>query len=192
MAVILTVLRAGGDYGSEHVERMRRQCERHAPGVPFQCLTDEDRLTHGWPGWWSKIEALRVSGPALYIDLDMSIVAPLRPLLYAAASHEFVAVRDFNPQHRALNSSLMFWSGDQSHLYRTFAADPGRHMAEFQTRRWWGDQGFIDRYAGARAYWQDLIPGSVVSFKKHCANGVPDGASVVAFHGRPRPWEVGW
>jgi hypothetical protein len=38
---------------------------------------------------------------------------------------------------------------------------------------------------------QEMHPGEFVSYKTHCTKGVPDGARVVCFHGRPRPHEVG-
>ena len=40
-------------------------------------------------------------------------------------------------------------------------------------------------------FWQDKLPGQVVSYKVDCQNGVPEGARVVRFHGSPRPHEVG-
>lgn len=188
--LILTVLRAGGEYRPEHVDRIRRQCAEHAPGVEFRCLTDGDGLSHGWPGWWSKMEAFRLSGPVLYLDLDTTVRGPLQPLLDAAAAHDFIALRDFNPHMRDMGSGLMAWRGDLRWLYQRFAAAPDTAMASCQSRRWFGDQGFIDRNIGPRAYWQDLLPGAVVSYKKHCRAGVPDGARVVCYHGKPRPWEV--
>lgn len=192
---ILTVLRSSGDYRAEHVERLLAQCEAYAPGVPFVCLSDVPvpgrmSLRHDWPGWWSKLEMFRVQGPALYMDLDTTICGDLGPLLEIAATRPFTVLRDFNPHMRDVQSSLMAWSGGMVSLYATFAADPARHMAANSSPRWHGDQGFIERQASTWGYWQDEIPGAVVSYKKHCQSGVPAAARVVVFHGRPRPWEV--
>jgi len=191
----LTVLRSGGEYKAEHVERLQDQCARYAPGVEFRCLSDVPapgriKIRHDWPGWWAKMEMFRLRGPILYMDLDTTIVQTLTPLLAVARSEPFVALRDFNPHQRELQSSLMAWSGCMRRLYRAFLADPAKHMAENNSGRWWGDQGFIERRASKRAYWQELLPGAVVSWKKHCSNGVPDGARVVCFHGRPKPWDL--
>ena len=50
------------------------------------------------------------------------------------------------------------------------------------------------RYAelgGAFDRFQDLFPGRIVSQKTDMKNNVlPPGASVVCFHGKPKPWEV--
>lgn len=190
-AKIVTVLRTGGEYRPEHVERLRKQCEIHAPGADFVCLSDLDEgLRHGWPGWWSKIEVFTICGPLLYMDLDTTVIGGLSPLLSVAESHDFVALRDFNPKQRQMGSGLMAWRGDMTRIYADFCADPEGHMKRCTTPQAWGDQGFVEPLTPGREYWQDLLPGAVVSWKKHCGNGVPEGARVVCFHGKPRPWEV--
>lgn len=198
--MILTVLRAGGDFRAAHVHALRAQVLRHAPGAPFMCLTDDAGLLRepwalplrtDWPGWWAKIEAFGVRGPCLYMDLDTVLTGGLRPLLDIAASHDFVALADFDPgSGRGMASGLMGWRGDLSAVFAAFAADPAGHMAANATPRWWGDQGFIERAGPRPAYWQDLAPGAVVSWKRHCADGAPAKARVVCFHGKPRPWEI--
>ncbi len=192
---IVTVLRSGGEFRPEHVERLRDQCARHAPGVPFVCVSDalvpgHTPLRHDWPGWWSKIEAFRLRGPMLLVDLDTTICGDLAPLLDPPA--DWITLRDFNAPRapREVASGLMFWRGDALDLYETFRADPAQHMSLNRTPQHWGDGGFIARHAEPPTFWQDVLPGAVVSWKKHCAGGVPAGARVVCFHGAPRPWEV--
>lgn len=190
---ILTVLRTGGEYKPEHVERLAVQCEKFAPGVEFRCISDVPvpnriKMHHDWPGWWAKLEMFRLRGPCFYLDLDTTIVAGLSPVL--AAFEKFTVLRDFNSSSRDMGSGLMAWRGDMRALYRAFAADPAKHVAENNSARWWGDQGFIERRTSKRTYWQDLLPGAVVSWKKHCGNGVPEGARIICFHGRPKPWDI--
>ena len=193
--IILTVLRGGGEYHVGHVEKLRDQCMRHAPGIEFACLSREDvpgkiEALHDWPHWWCKMEMFRLPGPVLYMDLDTVITGNLGPLLDTALSKQFTVLRDFNPHARDMGSGLMAWSGDMGDLYRAFKADPARHMAENNSGRWLGDQGFIERHTSARSYWQVECPGAVVSWKKHCQVGIPGGARVVCFHGKPRPWDT--
>ena len=200
--LILTVLKSGGDYKPEHVERLHGQWQQFAPcDSSFLCLTDmglpsyiqSEPLEHGWPGWWSKIEIFKHRGPVLYMDLDTSIIGPLAPLCLAATTSPFVALRDFNPTARDMGSGLMAWNGDQIRIYEEFLRDPELNMARCKTPQRWGDQGFIEQLAYPRVYWQNILPGLVVSYKKHCKGGkAPHDAHVVCFHGKPRPWDVGW
>lgn len=191
---IITVCRSGGDFKWKHVEALRDQCAKYAPGTEFVCLSDIGGmpLLHKWPGWFSKIEMFRLPGPCLYMDLDTVIVDSLAPLLEIARTRPFTVLRDFNHPAR-VQSSVMAWSADNDtlgRLYTRFRCHPRHHMAENNCSEFWGDQGFIQRYAEGWEFWQDRIPGALVSYKKQCRDGVPDGARVVVFHGKPRPWEV--
>ena len=189
-ARILTVFKEGGDYKPEHVERLRQQCAAHAPGARFTCLQGP-LLLHDWPGWWSKIEMFRYDGPTLYMDLDTSVVGDLTPLLDATEQHRFITLRNPLSTPSKFGSGLMAWSGDMLDVYARFAQDPAYHMRRCVTQEIWGDQGFIAETETPDAYWQDLFPGQVVSWKVDCKQGVPKDARVVYFHGTPRPWQVG-
>jgi len=52
-----------------------------------------------------------------------------------------------------------------------------------------GDQGFLNSVLKPEL-WQKVLPGKVVSYKVDCQNAIPDEASVVCFHGKPRPWDI--
>lgn len=187
-AKVICVLREGGEYDRTHVARLARQVEQHAPvGTEFICL---ENPAEGWPGWWAKMALFKEQGPLLYLDLHSTLVGSVEPLLELAGRHEFICLRDFNYPQREVQSSVMAWRGDLSHLYRKFTENPQAHMAENSSARWWGDQGFIERHQPERSYWQDLVPGQLVSFKKHVrGRGLPPAARVIVFHGKPRPWE---
>jgi hypothetical protein len=185
---IVTVYKSGGQYSQEHVGFFMRQCKQHAYGVPIICL-DDQVLEHGWPGWWSKMEAFKVPGPVLYLDLSSIPIGSLAPLLQATCDYDFIVTRDFNPQMRLVQSCVMGWRGDMSYLYEKFREGADRYMKEFTEPRWWGDQGFIEKHAHHWVYWQDIFPGMVMSYKKH---GICKPNRVACFHGRPKPWEVGY
>lgn len=53
-----------------------------------------------------------------------------------------------------------------------------------------GDEREILGWAGARC-WGKICPGQVVSYKRHCRNGLPENARVVSFHGKPLQSQVG-
>lgn len=197
---IVTVLKTSTEYKRKHVDLLYEQCKKYAPGIEFVCISDDPsapgyrEMKHGWPKWWPKIEIFKIQGPVLYLDLDTVIVENIEPLIESAKKHKFVAIRDFykdSRMERTLGSGVMFWNGDMSYLYDEFLKDPTRHMAECTTTRWWGDQGFIEKHIKETpVYWQDIAPSKLVSWKVHCKNGVPNDAVIVAFHGKPRPWEV--
>ncbi len=187
--MIVTVCKQGSEFHWEHAQELQLLCDEHASGVSFLVLS-EAQLEHNWPRWWSKMEVFKIPGPVLYMDVACRPVGDFAPLLEAAEQHEFVVTRDFNPHQRNVQSCVMAWRGDMSHLYEQFRQDAENHMARYVSPRWWGDQGFIEAHAEHWEYWQDILPGSVVSYKKHCQNGVPKGAKVVSFHGKPKPWEI--
>ena len=105
--IVACVLKSGGEYEVKHVMALRDQILSHSPDADIVCLSDVDftlhfvrrvPLTHGWPGWWSKLElfrpgALPVGERVLYLDLDTTIVGPIDDLL--ARPEPFLALADF-------------------------------------------------------------------------------------------------
>ncbi|HBJ82647.1 MAG TPA: hypothetical protein DDZ88_01985, partial [Verrucomicrobiales bacterium] len=73
---------------------MKRQFERQAGSDwDFVCLTDRPSedwhlpLRTDWPGWWSVLEAFRLtSQPHVACDLDTLLYNDVRPLLRLAES----------------------------------------------------------------------------------------------------------
>lgn len=203
--MIACVLRSGGIYRPEHVQRLAAQAAQWAPGEPFVCLSDMHvdgvetiALHRGWPGWWSKLELFRPGvvpdgTRVLYADLDTTFLGPVDGLL--ARPEPFLALADFYRRppvvpKRGLGSGLLQWTaGTHDDLYATFAADPDGWQRRCGFA---GDQKFLElALGGARVtFWEDVAPGVVVSYKVHCRQGVPAGARVVCFHGRPKPWDV--
>lgn len=90
----------------------------------------------------------------------------------------------------------MAWENGQQLLpiYEAFKSDPEYHVARCVTPRLWGDQGFIaDLSPLPIDMLQDRFPDQIVSYKFHCrdnGNVAPEGASIVCYHGEPKPWEA--
>jgi len=187
MTTVLTVLRRGGDFKDEHVERLRKQVEPYTDA--FLCLDDEI-LEHDWPTWWPKLEMFKISGPCLYFDLDTTIMGDITPMLEAAEQYPFIALR--NPNNGVpIGSGIMAWNGDMSRLYEKFARRPELYMDRYRKMPKIGDQGFIwDNNLEPVTYWQDLFPDKILSYKVNCKRTMPKEAMVVYFHGKPRPWDV--
>ncbi|GJD35387.1 hypothetical protein [Methylobacterium aerolatum] len=200
MATLVTVLKAGGRYDARWVARLAGGVRRHAPAFGrVICLTDADLavpgveavpLRHGWPTWWSKMEALRpglAQGPILLCDLDTVFTGPADAL----AEPGLAAMEDyFHKGH--LSSALLRWDGDDlAGVYAAFAADPGRWMAPGSCgavpNAVHGDQVFIDHWLqkeGRRpAFLQRLYPGLLDFYDPRRADHGP----VVIFIGESKP-----
>lgn len=192
---VACVLRSGGAYRQQHVEKLRRSVDKWlSADHEFFCL-DDSRMIRRWPGWWSKIELFRpglFNGRVLYLDLDNVIVGPLDPLYLVRG---IVFMRDFFLGD--ISTAVMSWEGDQlANIYEAFAAnqrhwmDPARKVNPRQSV--YGDQSFVQASAtglGLRwRFFQDLRPGRITPWNKPL-----ESASVACFMGRHKPWNsTGW
>lgn len=192
MLTAACVLKSGGIYDTTWVARLRDGVARHMPiAHRFVCLSDVDvpcdriPLVHGWPGWWSKVEAFRLEGPVLFLDLDTAIVGDLSDIALQADAWEFTLLRDFYRLGDGLGSGVMGWNVDTTPLYEAFAARPSFWQTKIGSR---GDQGFIEENVllDGVARWQDRCDGQIVSYKIHCRSGIPPDARVVCLHGLPK------
>jgi hypothetical protein len=190
--MIYTVLRSGGDYREEHAEKLYQMCKQHLPDWWFTCLTDmnpncpSQPLEKKWPGWWSKMEIFDYPGEALYFDLDTIICGDCTKWVESIRGSEFAILRDVYRGRRdpgAVQSSIMYWDGDMGWLYDQFADNPDFSHSH-------GDQGYIQENVKKPVFIQDRTD-QVVSFKADIQDKGydPANASVVFFHGKPRPWE---
>lgn len=193
---ILCVLRSGGEYGPEHVKRLQAQLAAQGE-ADFACLSDVQiegletiPLLHDWPGWWAKMELFRpdLAGDFLYLDLDMSIVGPLD---HFREINVLSIMRDvYRPG--GLQSALMFLPEClRGEAWEAWSRYPKAWMQRYRRG---GDQAFLERIWLRRAIrMQDLVPGEIVSYKADVdGKGLPKSARVICFHGKPRPWEVGF
>ena len=202
MLTILCVLKSGGRYDAGWVRRLRQGVEQNiAVDHRFVCMSDMDvpceriALEHDWPGWWSKLEVFRphaIVPPCLYLDLDTAVVGPIGEL--AGLDCDFAMLRDFNHPGARGSGVMFFGKAPPLTVYTKFKANPATWMHYHETHRrgaYVGDQAFI---ADALPYidcLQDHLPTNyIVSYKKHCANGLPAGARIVAFHGSPKNLDV--
>jgi hypothetical protein len=201
LITVACVLRAGGVYDASWVAKLRDGAARHLDEPHrFVCLSDVDvpceriELVTTWPRWWAKIELFRrglFDGPVLYLDLDSVVVGPLGDLFQREPG--FRSVKMWGKRAGGICSTAMTWCGDYSHLFSVMASDADWIMQHYDRTRPGGrigDQAFIEDAltdAGEEIrHWPGL---KVASFKDHSRHAPPVGASVVAFHGRPKPNE---
>jgi len=202
---VACVLKSGGEYNTAHVSILQRAVKKYLPVEhDFVCLSDikcDDYevipLIYDWPGWWSKIELFRpniLTGPTIYFDLDTIIVGDIEDLATGAPKYGFLMLDDWLG-HSVVNSGMMGWSSSAklylSRIYEKFIVSPRKHRGHYNIKSRWGDQAFIRDHTPIKpALWQHEFPGKIVSFKRDCQNGIPEGTSVVCFHGKPRPWKT--
>lgn len=187
---VACVLRSGGRYTAEWVEKLQHGVARHTGAAHrFVCLSDVPApceripLETDWPGWWAKIELFRpglFAGPVVYLDLDTIIAGDVATL----ARNWLTMVADFN-NPACKNSGVMAWQGDWSEIWRAMQTEAPQIIARYDA---WsggriGDQAFIEDTVPAATF----PPGLVASFKRDCRDGVPPGAVAVSFHGRRKP-----
>lgn len=202
---IVTVLNSKTLHGArpefepKHVLALKAQCEKWAPGVPFECLSDTPggswegyHCQHGWPGWWLKMALFDpdIPGDFLFMDLDTVITGPLDDIL---AVRKLTVLRDFYRDGKKLKAGLggglIYLPEDaRAQVWEFWKTNPVFNMRLYCR----GDQHLFERFwLNTAQRWQDVVPDQVVSYKVHCKTGVPPDARVVCFHGKPRPWEVG-
>jgi len=197
-------VRAGEAFSPAYVLHLKDMVTRNLEAGfegRFVCFTDRPFELDGsgietaplpadLPGWWSKLALFRkglfpAGDRVLFFDLDTVITGAIDRL--AAYEGEFGILQDFY-RPLGLQSSVMAWeAGKHCEIWESFERagcpmdDPG------------GDQAWIEKcQVKDRERLQVALPGMFASYKQ--TRGIPSDASVVVFHGRPRPHEVtdGW
>lgn len=199
----IVCVRAGEAFSPAYVSILFDSVRRNLPAGfegRFICFTDQpDVLDKGihvrmlpanLPGWWSKLALFRPGlfpqgDRVLYLDLSNLITGPLDAI--AAYDGPFATLRDFY-RPEGLQSAVMAWrAGDHTDIWTSYQA------AGCPTIDPMGDQAWIERTQLQTAVrLQDVFPGAIVSYKQ--ISGPPEKASIVKFHGAPKPHQVttGW
>lgn len=177
--------------GREYVQKLRSMVARHL-SMPHRFVCISDRTHEGVEvikafgnlrGWWAKTQLFfpgLVSGRCVFFDLDTVIVDSLDELV----QHKGILHLDrWGWERKVYGSGVMVWDGgEHSDIWSSFT--------DAVPRKFEGDQDWITSLGG----WPALPDGICVSYRYHSKQGPPPGASVVAFHGRPKCHEVttGW
>jgi hypothetical protein len=205
---IATVLKLGGPYDVSYVNHIANSINEHV-SIPYEfvCLTDETSgfspnvhkiigFEHNWPKWWGKIELFKpgkfFTDRVFYLDLDTIILNNIDDMV--SYDGNFFGLRDFGNLY-SLGSGLMAWPCNlpkMNGIYLDFLKNPTSNISNNR----YGDQEFI--YKTVRRtmeFAQRLYPNRVISYKKNCVDrykniSIPDKASIICFHGRPRPHEI--
>lgn len=130
------------------------------------------------------MDLFRKFGPLLYLDLDTTIIGDISPLIEVAEKYRFITAENWNnPGH--VNSTLMTWRDEMSHLSETFDADPNKYISQYA-----GDQDFIDDHENPVLI-DELLPNFLQSYKIHIRKkSLHPDCRIIAFHGTPKPWDI--
>jgi len=198
----------GDSYGPQYVNRLYAMVARNlrggTPGT-FHCFTDDatdirpEVQCHPLPGdaehmgWWWKLCLFRPGlftpgDRIVYLDLDTVLVGQIDDL--CGLDCGFAILRDFY-RPEGLGSGVMAWEAGNwtTEIYEQWEA---QCFPEPEG----GDQAWIEEcltqrpIGGVVSLLQDELPGQVCSYKLDCNPLPPKTASIVCFHGHPRPHEV--
>lgn len=201
MLTVACVYKPGNGFSEEYVTRLRDGVKEHCKAnYEFVCLTNQRvpgvnclPLERSNRGWWNKLELFRLQGPIVYFDLDTVIVDDITDI--CTYLHVFSALSNF--KRGVFASGFMAWCGDHSYLNVDIDKQTDREYNGGETGKWdrHGDQGYISEHLQVEPEMtNDIFPGRFVSYKWQVRRQgkVPKGASVVCFHGRPRPHQINW
>lgn len=198
----------GEKYGAEYVNKLHAMVRRHASGRPrFVCFTDDadginktiecKKLPEKLEGWWNKLIFFTPLGlepigeKLLFLDLDVVIVDSIDPLLQHPG--DFVIIRDWWQPNIYNSSVFLLMVGTRPQVWDAMVMDASFRDASAGDRLW---PDIHERYASDQEWITEQVADAeiwpaqwCVSFKNDCVSGIPDGARIVCFHGRPKPHE---
>lgn len=163
------------------------------PGDYAEGIIVKPLPVEGLNGWWNKLALFKYGvfedgDRVVYIDLSTVITGRLDEIV--AYDGKFAILRDFY-RPDGMQSAFMAWEAGSVCGILTSWDDSGRPEVEG------GDQAWIEQfcgYAGINAdLWQHLFPDLFISYKVS-KGAIPETASVVKFHGNPKPHDIvdGW
>lgn len=211
MINIVCVLKSGGVYNASYALALSKGVRTNIT-IPYQffCLTDFDSaelpgidvipLLYDWSGWWSVAEAWGPGLPrqrTLYIDLDTLVTGNLNDIAQFDKSN-ICCLEDFYFSGNPANGIMNFAPGALEPFWRVLRDTPKKWINEggrmkpphFGNMIFWKYRQLLQ--VELPVFWQETLPGQVVSYKVHCRNqeALPEGARLVCSHGTPKPPDI--
>ncbi|MEE1944802.1 hypothetical protein VRU48_06775 [Pedobacter sp. KR3-3] len=201
-------------YGPEYVNRLHAMVTRNL-SYPFKmvCFTDDEtgiipevqcfpipamELPGGLPErMWKKLSTLKedlygLKGTALFLDLDIVIVAPID--CFFDYEGEFLIIKDYKKQWRITGNSSVyrFEIGQHGYVFDDFLQNFDEIRKRHRNEQEYLTQAIYDK--GKLAYWpKEWCP----SYKYDCVSRfplafwvkpfIPKGAKIIIFHGEINP-----
>jgi len=178
------------------------------PHMIKHCITEWPGISGPKRSWWYKMQLFNPEhhqGDLLYFDLDCVIMRDLSWIRELPTTN-FWTIRDFRylqkNTYSGMNSSVMWWNVERfAHIWHDFE----KLDIDQTVRHYPGDQDYLGAVLGPdqRRYfderyiqswrWQVLDGGYDFARRKHLAPGAGatanGSASILVFHGKPKPHE---
>ena len=188
----------------KEVRILRRQVKRHLKQAHiFVCITDkpiEDIVCmqpiNDLPGWWGKVNLFSQAVSKhrnLWLDLDTVVTGSLDGLVTPLKGFQIRIGKNWAKSgHGGCQSSMMYWESDSAQIiYDEFDPKIAHWPPINRPPILWGDQEWATELRDAGKLDVEYFSSTdMVSYKYHCRDGLPDGAKVVVFHGKPDPADV--
>ena len=121
-------VRTGKRFTNWHVENLEHMIDTYS-GLKYDSFEVIENDLYG--NWYNKLQMYDKfrDGENLYFDLDICIYGKVPNLIKKDLTvlHAWWRDRD----HTTLNSSIISWTGDQSHIYKTFKKDPNMWQEKY-------------------------------------------------------------
>ena len=124
----IIAVNTGIKFGEWYVDNLKHMIDNYS-GLKydsFEVIREEK-----YEGVFNKLQMFDKfrDGQNLYFDLDLVIKGPVPDLLRS----DFTLLHAWwrAPEHTPLNSSVISWHGDQSHIYSKFKEDPEYYMLKY-------------------------------------------------------------
>lgn len=194
----------------DEVRTLKRMVVRNM-SIPheFVCITDKHidgintvRPINDLPGWWGKTNlfAPTVSRERnLWIDLDSVIIGPLAYTVDPLNGASIRCGLNWAVSGRgSCQTTMMYWEGDSAQVVHDKFNHADAHWPPVNGKAWdngqnqWSDQEWMTYLRDTGQLVVEYFSESELrSYKYHCLNmDNPPATSVVAFHGKPAPYEV--
>lgn len=185
------------------------EADRPVPAPMIKHELDDWKIAGPKMSWWYKMQLFntkKFAGPLLYFDLDVVIVNNI-DWITQASLRWFWSVRDFRylwrPHDLSINSSVMWWDNQNTQqVWQAFC----QQKLDKLVKSYKGDQDFLKDHV-PQEICRYFNHERVLSWRWQCKDGgydfktrrffQPDtetkyseNASVLVFHGRPKPAEI--
>ena len=196
-------MNTGNHAPDSEVRTLKKQVDRHLsePHI-FVCIADhpiDDIVTmmpiNDLPGWWGKnnlFSPVVSKSRNLWLDLDVCITGSLDGLVEPLVDSQLrIGLNWAVSGHGGCQSSMMYWEGDSAQIIHDEFDSAIAHWPPINRPPiLWGDQEWITVLRDTQRLDVEYFSSvDMISYKYHARDGLPEGAKVVVFHGRPNPSE---